>query len=50
MQPVVGSISLLGLTTKEATQQLTARLSGIFAIGAGAGKRYNENALKGMGI
>ncbi|MEY2934879.1 MAG: hypothetical protein RL033_5628 [Pseudomonadota bacterium] len=29
VQPVVGSISLLGLTTKEATQQLTARLSGI---------------------
>jgi polysaccharide export outer membrane protein len=29
VQPVVGAVSLLGLTTKEATQQLTARLSGI---------------------
>jgi polysaccharide biosynthesis/export protein len=29
VQPVVGNISLNGLTTKEATQQLTARLSGI---------------------
>lgn len=29
IQPVVGNISLNGLTTKEATQQLTARLSGI---------------------
>jgi len=27
-----------------------ARLSEIFAIGAGAGKRYTENALKGVGI
>lgn len=27
-----------------------ARLSEVFAIGTGAGKRYNENALKGMGI
>jgi aryl-alcohol dehydrogenase-like predicted oxidoreductase len=27
-----------------------ARLDEIFAIGAGAGKRYNENVLKGMGI
>jgi len=27
-----------------------ARLSRIFAIGAGAGKRYQENALKGVGI
>ncbi len=29
IQPVVGSISLNGLTPKEATQQLTARLAGI---------------------
>jgi polysaccharide export outer membrane protein len=29
VQPVVGNVSLNGLTTKEATQQLTARLSGI---------------------
>jgi polysaccharide export outer membrane protein len=29
IQPVVGNISLNGLTTKEAQQQLTARLSGI---------------------
>jgi protein involved in polysaccharide export with SLBB domain len=29
VQPVVGNISLNGLTTKEAAQQLTARLSGI---------------------
>jgi polysaccharide export outer membrane protein len=29
VQPVVGNISLNGLTTKEAQQQLTARLSGI---------------------
>jgi len=29
VQPVVGNISLNGLTTKEAMQQLTARLSGI---------------------
>jgi polysaccharide export outer membrane protein len=29
VQPVVGNISLNGLTTKEATQQLTGRLSGI---------------------
>jgi aryl-alcohol dehydrogenase-like predicted oxidoreductase len=27
-----------------------ARLSGIFAIGAGAGKRYHDNVLKGVGI
>jgi aryl-alcohol dehydrogenase-like predicted oxidoreductase len=27
-----------------------ARLSGIFAIGAGAGKRYHENVLRGVGI
>ena len=27
-----------------------ARLSEIFAIGAGAGKRYHENVLKGVGI
>jgi aryl-alcohol dehydrogenase-like predicted oxidoreductase len=27
-----------------------ARLSEIFAIGAGAGKRYSERLLKGMGI
>ena len=30
--------------------ELLARLSGIFAIGAGAGTRYNANVLKGMGI
>jgi len=29
IQPVVGSVSLNGLTTKEAAQQLTARLAGI---------------------
>ena len=29
VQPVVGNVSLNGLTTKEAAQQLTARLSGI---------------------
>lgn len=29
IQPVVGSVALAGLTTKEAAQQLTARLAGI---------------------
>jgi len=29
VQPVVGNVALAGLTTKEATQQLTARLAGI---------------------
>jgi polysaccharide export outer membrane protein len=29
VQPVVGTVSVSGLTTKEATQQLTARLAGI---------------------
>ena len=27
-----------------------ARLGEIFAIGAGAGKRYHDNVLKGLGI
>jgi aryl-alcohol dehydrogenase-like predicted oxidoreductase len=52
--PGTNTVKNLELNVAAADVQLSgekvARLSEIFAIGAGAGKRYHENVLKGVGI